>query len=222
MLKNMEKSQRARELFNKGLKEKDLNKQIAYFKHVIKLCPKFAPYSYYNIGLAYMKLWGIYHEENRGYQKIKLIDKAIKNYKKAKIADVNFRLGQAHFYKQYTEYGASLPAISLDGKKAKPPLCKKKVVIKYDKALKYFKKAIKQNPKNADAYFYLGEIYHWIFNLDKAIKYLKKAIKLKPAHKEARKRLDEIYLVKSDLEEDYRPLAKNHKTPEKPKKKLDT
>ena len=50
----------------------------------------------------------------------------------------------------------------------------------YDRALKYFKMNVKNNPKDANSYDSLGECYKTMGDKKNAIKNLKKALSLNP------------------------------------------
>lgn len=50
----------------------------------------------------------------------------------------------------------------------------------YDEAIVYFKRAIRKDPNNDEAYFRIGQIYGKLNRLEEAAKYFKRVIELKP------------------------------------------
>ena len=75
----------------------------------------------------------------------------------------------------------------------------------YRSSIKYFFKATKKDPNNADAYNLLGYSHRKLGFNDKAYDYYKIALKLDPRHRGAHEYIGELYLKKDELEK-----AKEH------------
>jgi Flp pilus assembly protein TadD len=71
---------------------------------------------------------------------------------------------------------------------------------KYSEAVTELKLFIKNNPKNADAYNYLGFSYRKSGNLPEAFKAYEKALEIDPRHLGAHEYLGEAYLQKKEPE----------------------
>jgi len=68
----------------------------------------------------------------------------------------------------------------------------------YEKALPYFEKATKKNPRYAEAYFYIGYCNSKLGRYTEAIKASKQAIRIKPDYAEAHYNLGLAYLLNGD------------------------
>lgn len=68
----------------------------------------------------------------------------------------------------------------------------------YKKALSYFKKAVKKNPRYADAYVYMGCAYKRLKRYKESIEAFKQAIRIKPDYAEAHYNLGLTYLILED------------------------
>jgi tetratricopeptide (TPR) repeat protein len=65
---------------------------------------------------------------------------------------------------------------------------------KYADAIVLLDKVVKADPKNADAYNYLGFSYRKLGRMDEALGYYEKALALNPKHRGANEYLGELYL----------------------------
>ena len=70
---------------------------------------------------------------------------------------------------------------------------------KYADAIPLLEKALKANPKNADALNYLGYSNRKLGNTDKALAYYQQALAVDPKHRGANEYLGELYLEMKDL-----------------------
>lgn len=70
----------------------------------------------------------------------------------------------------------------------------------YQEAIDLLKKYVKQEPKNADAYNYLGFAYRKTGKLPDAFKAYKKALAIDPKHRGAHEYLGEAYLMNKEPE----------------------
>ncbi len=70
---------------------------------------------------------------------------------------------------------------------------------KYLEAIPLLKKAVAAEPKNADAYNYLGYSHRKLGAKDLALDYYRRALELKPRHLGANEYLGELYLEMGDL-----------------------
>lgn len=70
---------------------------------------------------------------------------------------------------------------------------------KYREAIPLLKKAVAEEPKNADAYNYLGYSHRKLGAKDVALGYYRKALDLKPRHLGANEYLGELYLEMGNL-----------------------
>ncbi len=87
---------------------------------------------------------------------------------------------------------------------------------KNDEAIKALQKAVTLKPRDANAYFTLGNIYSELERYEKAIESYKKAVKIKPTFAEARYHLGVAYveLSKKSLDlarKEYNVLKKSDK-----------
>jgi len=69
----------------------------------------------------------------------------------------------------------------------------------FDKAVPILKEVVAADPKNADAFNYLGFSYRNLGNMDEALKSYQMALSVDPNHKGANEYLGELYLQKGDL-----------------------
>ncbi len=69
----------------------------------------------------------------------------------------------------------------------------------FDKAVPILKEVVAANPKNADAFNYLGYSYRKLGNMDDSLKNYQMALSIDPNHKGANEYLGELYLQKGDL-----------------------
>lgn len=69
----------------------------------------------------------------------------------------------------------------------------------FEIAIPYFELVLKKNPKNADAYNYLGYSYRKLENVDLAFENYRKALELDPEHLGANEYLGELYLELDQL-----------------------
>lgn len=69
----------------------------------------------------------------------------------------------------------------------------------YDAAVPLLKKAVQQDPKNADAFNYLGYAHARAGENEAALGYYKQALAIKPEHRGANEYLGELYLKMGDL-----------------------
>ncbi len=70
----------------------------------------------------------------------------------------------------------------------------------YPAAIISLKKVTKAEPKNADAYNYLGYSHRKLGRFDEALEYYQKALSIEPDHLGANEYLGELYLQTSQLE----------------------
>ena len=66
-------------------------------------------------------------------------------------------------------------------------------------AIAFFRKAVKTEPTNADAYNLLGFSYRRLDDLDKALEYYTRALQLNRTHRGANEYIGELYLETGDL-----------------------
>jgi Flp pilus assembly protein TadD len=78
---------------------------------------------------------------------------------------------------------------------------------KYDQAIPLLEKVVKAEPKNADAYNYLGYGLRKTGKTDQALEHYLTALKLEPEHRGANEYLGELYLMKDDLKKAEERLA---------------
>ncbi|MFI4937355.1 MAG: tetratricopeptide repeat protein [Candidatus Berkiellales bacterium] len=69
----------------------------------------------------------------------------------------------------------------------------------FDKAVPILTEVVTADPKNADAYNYLGFSYRNLGKMDEALKNYQMALSIDPNHKGANEYLGELYLQKGDL-----------------------
>lgn len=69
----------------------------------------------------------------------------------------------------------------------------------FDKAVPLLMKVVTSNPKNADAFNYLGYSYRQLGKQDEALKNYQMALSIDPAHKGANEYLGELYIEKGEL-----------------------
>lgn len=69
----------------------------------------------------------------------------------------------------------------------------------YAEAIPLFEKALAAEPKNADAYNYLGFSHRKLGQPDKALSFYRKALEITPQHRGANEYLGELYLEMGDL-----------------------
>jgi tetratricopeptide (TPR) repeat protein len=79
---------------------------------------------------------------------------------------------------------------------------------KFDEAIPLLQKVVADNPRDADAWNYLGFASRKIGKLTEALGYYDKALKLNPNHKGANEYLGELYLMMNDLPKAEAQLAK--------------
>lgn len=70
---------------------------------------------------------------------------------------------------------------------------------KFAEAIPLLQKAVAAEPKNADAYNYLGYSHRKLGDTDRAFGYYQKALDIKPKHRGANEYLGELYLEMGDL-----------------------
>ena len=70
---------------------------------------------------------------------------------------------------------------------------------KYDEAIPLLQKVVADNPRDADAWNYLGFASRKTGKLNEALGYYEKALKLDPRHKGAHEYLGELYLMMKNL-----------------------
>ena len=69
----------------------------------------------------------------------------------------------------------------------------------YEAAIERLKKVVNDEPRNADAYNFLGFSHRKLGNLDDAFGYYFKALSFQPSHRGANEYLGELYLELGDL-----------------------
>ena len=74
-------------------------------------------------------------------------------------------------------------------------------------AVKYLEKAVKLNPRDADAYNLLAYSYRRMGKLDPAFEYYAKALDIDPRHRGAHEYVGEAYLMVGDLAAAQRHLS---------------
>ena len=79
---------------------------------------------------------------------------------------------------------------------------------KHERAIKKLKKAIKEEPDNADVYNYLGFAHRKIGDYDNTKTYYKKALSIQPDHKLALEYQGELFLRLDDVQSAQSNLAK--------------
>ena len=70
----------------------------------------------------------------------------------------------------------------------------------YGRALGLFEKVVRANPRNADAWNYIGFSHRNLKQLDQALAAYTKALAIDPEHRGANEYLGELYLQTGDLE----------------------
>lgn len=70
---------------------------------------------------------------------------------------------------------------------------------RFDAAIECLKKVIQDEPRNADAYNFLGFSHRKLGNIDQAFGYYFKALSFQPSHLGANEYLGELYLELGDL-----------------------
>ena len=70
----------------------------------------------------------------------------------------------------------------------------------YADAIPLLKKALKANPKNADALNYLGYSHRKLGHTDQALRYYQQALAISPKHRGANEYLGELYLELKQLD----------------------
>ena len=78
----------------------------------------------------------------------------------------------------------------------------------YRKAVGMLEKVVAKNPKNVDAYNYLGNSHRQLGEYDKAKGYYAKALALNPNHRGANEYLGQLYLKTGDMNGAKAQLAK--------------
>ena len=78
---------------------------------------------------------------------------------------------------------------------------------KYADAIPLLDKAVKANPKSADAYNYLGYSYRQLGQFDSAMEYYNTALSLQPKHLGANEYLGELYLQLGEVDKAEERLA---------------
>ncbi len=78
---------------------------------------------------------------------------------------------------------------------------------KYADAIPLLNKAVKANPKSADAYNYLGYSYRQLGQFDSAMEYYNTALSLQPKHLGANEYLGELYLHLGEVDKAEEHLA---------------
>jgi tetratricopeptide (TPR) repeat protein len=78
----------------------------------------------------------------------------------------------------------------------------------YKKAVEILELVVKAEPRNADAYNYLGYSHRKLGALDKAFGYYETALKINPKHRGAHEYLGELHLQKNELAKAEGLLAK--------------
>lgn len=79
---------------------------------------------------------------------------------------------------------------------------------KFDEAIPLLQKIVADNPRDADAWNYLGFASRKTGKLNEALGYYEKALKLSPNHKGANEYLGELYLMMNNLAKAEEQLAK--------------
>ena len=77
----------------------------------------------------------------------------------------------------------------------------------YGEAIPLLEKALAAEPKNADAYNYLGYSHRKLGDREKALVFYRKALEIKPGHRGANEYLGELYLEQGELEKAEERLA---------------
>jgi len=77
----------------------------------------------------------------------------------------------------------------------------------YAEALPLLEKAVAAEPKNADAYNYLGYSHRKLGDREKAFVFYRKALEIKPRHLGANEYLGELYLEMGELRKAEERLA---------------
>lgn len=77
----------------------------------------------------------------------------------------------------------------------------------YEAAVEQFEKVVKKQPKNANAYNYLGFSYRKLGQYDKAFENYEKALSLEPGHLGANEYIGEAYLETGNLAKAEEQLA---------------
>lgn len=97
------------------------------------------------------------------------------------------------------------------GAKANPDYAQGEKLIKakdYKGAIPLFEKVAASEPKNADAFNYLGYAWRHLGDNDKAMAQYQKALEINPDHRGANEYLGQLYLILSDLPKAEERLAK--------------
>ena len=82
----------------------------------------------------------------------------------------------------------------------------------YAEAISLLEKAVTAEPKNADAYNYLGFSHRKLGNTEAALGFYRRALEIKPKHLGANEYLGELYLELGELEKAEERLAVLDKT----------
>lgn len=135
-------------------------------------------------------------------------DKAIAAYKKAtkldpELAKAHFQLGVAYAIKESEEESIVSTQVETEpeeGAKNKKPK-KLNSEIAFENAITAYKKLVKEDKKNAEAYYNLGRSYNKLSEDKDALKALEKAVKLEPENSEYQAEYGEILIkfAKYDL-----------------------
>ena len=79
---------------------------------------------------------------------------------------------------------------------------------KFDEAIPLLQKVVADNPRDADAWNYLGFASRKLGKLDEALGYYQKALSISPSHKGANEYLGELYLMMKNQPKAEEQLAK--------------
>ena len=99
--------------------------------------------------------------------------------------------------------GAALAAGGGDDTPRNPDLAKAVPLVeegRYAEAIPLLEKAVADDPKNADAFNYLGYSHRKLGATDKALDFYRKALAIKPKHRGANEYLGELYLDLGQLD----------------------
>lgn len=137
-------------------------------------------------------------------------DKAIAAYKKAtkldpELAEAHFQLGVAYALKESEEELIAAPVVDetedSDKKKKDDKPKKLNSEIAFENAITAYKKLLKEDKKNAEAFYNLGRSYNKLSEDKEAKEALEKAVKLEPENSEYQTEYGEIMIkfAKYDL-----------------------
>lgn len=148
------------------------------------------------------------------------IEKAIEAYKQATklnpdLGEAHFKLGIAYLQIESEQELVETPAVPTEPETNKKKSASKKndekksnSTIAFENAETAYKKAIKENPKDDVAHFYLGRVYDRLNEDEDSRKSFEQAVKLKPDNTQYQTELGAILMKLAQYDEAVRALKK--------------